>query len=133
MDPEVADRLTAMSDESPPGLQISDEDFDTLVDEAFDEIPHALLNNIDNLIFVVEDEPEDGSDVLGVYEGLALTERDSGYAGQLPDRIVIFKGPLTRMCDALESLYEEIAVTPFRELGHYHGIAENRLHELGWG
>lgn len=123
-------------DEHPsPALEITDEDFDALVDEAFDEIPQPLLDNIDNLVFVVEDEPEDGSDTLGVYEGFALTERDEftyGF-GQLPDRIVLFKGPLTRMCRDLDELYEEIAITLVHELGHYHGIEEDRLHELGWG
>ncbi len=115
------------------GVEISDDAFDALVDEAFDEIPEALLDNIDNLVFVVEDEPEDGSDTLGVYDGLALTERDTNYFGQLPDRIVLFKGPLTRMCSDLDELRDEVAITLVHELGHYHGIEEERLHELGWG
>ena len=115
-------------------MDIADDDFDALVDEAFDKIPEALLANVDNLIFVVEDEPEDGSNMLGVYEGFALTERDSSYGlGQLPDRIVLFKGPLTRLCADEDELYDEIVVTLAHELGHYHGIEEDRLHELGWG
>lgn len=114
-------------------MDISDEEFDALVDEAFDELPEPLLAGIDNLIFVVEDEPEDGSDILGIYDGLALTERDSSYAGLLPDRIVLFKGPLTRMCADEDELYDEIVITLLHELGHYHGIDEERLHELGWG
>ena len=72
-------------------IDISDEDFDALVDDTFDEIPDEFLEHVDNLVFVVEDEPEDGSDTLGVYEGHALTERDSSYFGQLPDRIVLFR------------------------------------------
>ena len=57
-------------------LDLSDDEFDAIVDDAFDAIPEALLEHVDNLVFVVEDEPEDGSDTLGVYEGHALTERD---------------------------------------------------------
>lgn len=116
-----------------PALDITDEAFDALVEEAFDEIPAPLLENIDNLIFVVEDEPEDGSDMLGYYEGTALTEREMYGYGQLPDRIVLFKGPLTRLCGDEDELYDEIVVTLVHELGHYHGIEEDRLHELGWG
>ena len=114
-------------------MEISDEEFDALVDEAFDDLPEPLLEHLDNLIFVVEDEPDDGSDTLGYYDGLALTERDTNYMGLLPDRIVLFKGPLTRMCEDVDELYDEIVVTLIHELGHYHGIEENRLHELGWG
>lgn len=114
-------------------IDISDEAFDALVDDTFGEIPDEFLEHIDNLVFVVEDEPEDGSDTLGVYEGQALTERDSSYFGQLPDRIVLFKGPLTRMCESLDELADEVTITLLHELGHYHGIEEERLHELGWG
>lgn len=115
------------------GLDLTDDEFDALVEEAFDELPAPLLEHIDNLIFVIEDEPDDGSDILGVYEGTALTERELYGYGQLPDRIVLFKGPLTRMCADVDELYDEIVVTLVHELGHYHGIEEDRLHELGWG
>lgn len=114
-------------------MEISDEDFDALVDEAFDELPEPLITNIDNLVFMVEDEPEDGSETLGVYEGFALTERGDYGLGELPDRIVLFKGPLTRMCTDADDLFDEIVITLVHELGHFHGIEEDRLHELGWG
>lgn len=114
-------------------MQVGDERFDQLVDEALDALPPALLDGLDNVVIVVEDEPEDGSETLGWYEGTALTERDTHYAGLLPDRVVLFKGPLTRMCDDENHLLEELYVTLLHELGHYHGIDEERLHELGWG
>ncbi|HMQ67280.1 MAG TPA: metallopeptidase family protein, partial [Arachnia sp.] len=82
---------------------------------------------------VIEDEPEDGSDTLGIYDGTALTERHQYGFGQLPDRIVLFQGPLTRMCQDEDELYDEIWITLVHELGHYHGIEEEKLHELGWG
>ena len=114
-------------------MQISAEKFELLVEEALGELPEQLTDGIDNLIFVIEDEPEDGSDTLGVYEGTALTERDGYGYGQLPDRVVLFQGPLTRMCEDEDELYDEIWITLVHELGHYHGIEEEALHELGWG
>jgi hypothetical protein len=114
-------------------VEISEETFDALVEEALESLPSELLDGLDNVVFVVEEEPEDGSDTLGVYEGVALTERDSSWFGTLPDRVVLFRGPLTRMCEDEEELFDEISITLVHELGHYHGIDEERLHELGWG
>lgn len=114
-------------------MDISEAAFESLVEEALGQLPEQLTVGLDNLIFVIEDEPEDGSDSLGWYEGTALTERDQYGYGQLPDRIVLFRGPLTRMCRHEDQLYEEIWVTLLHELGHYHGIEEDALHELGWG
>ncbi len=115
-------------------MDLAEERFDELVDEALALLPGVLLDNLDNVVIVVEDEPEDGSDVLGWYEGTALTERDTSYGlGHLPDRVVVFRGPLTRMCEDEDELLDEIRITLLHELGHYHGIDEARLHALGWG
>lgn len=114
-------------------MDLSADAFEALVEEALEQLPERLIAELDNLIFVAEDEPEDGSDTLGVYEGTALTERHEYGFGQLPDRIVLFQGPLTRMCESEDELYEEIWITLVHELGHYHGIEEEALHELGWG
>lgn len=89
-------------------MELSDERFDELVEEALLGLPDALVENIDNLVFIVEDEPEDGSDTLGWYEGTALTERETYGYGQLPDRIVLFKGPLERLCHDEDELVEEM-------------------------
>lgn len=114
-------------------MDVSADHFEGLVEEALADLPEQLVQGLDNLIFVIEDEPEDGSDVLGIYDGTALTERDQYGFGQLPDRIVLFQGPLSRMCGTEDELYDEIWVTLVHELGHYHGIDEAGLHELGWG
>ncbi len=115
-------------------MELPEERFDELMDEALSSLPGKFLENLDNVIIVVEDEPEDGSDVLGWYEGTALTERDTSYGlGHLPDRVVLFRGPLTRMCADEDDLRDEIEITLVHELGHYHGIDEERLHQLGWG
>ena len=112
-------------------MQISAEKFELLVEEALGELPEQLVDGVDNLIFVIEDEPEDGSDTLGWYEGTALTERDQYGFGQLPDRVVLFRGPLTRMCTDEDHLYDEICVTLLHELGHYLGLDEEQVAALG--
>ena len=112
-------------------MDIGEEDFYALVEEALATLPEELLDDLENVAIVVEDEPEDGSETLGVYEGTALTERDSSWFGMLPDRVVLFRGPLSRMCEDEDDLFEEIAITLIHEIGHYHGIDEERLHELG--
>ena len=114
-------------------MDIGEEDFYALAEEALATLPEELLDDLENVAIVVEDEPEDGSEILGVYEGTALTERDSSWFGMLPDRVVLFRGPLSRMCEDEDELFEEIAITLVHEIGHYHGIDEERLHELGWG
>ena len=114
-------------------MDIGEEDFYALAEEALATLPKELLDDLENVAIVVEDEPEDGSETLGVYEGTALTERDSSWFGMLPDRVVLFRGPLSRMCEDEDELFEEIAITLVHEIGHYHGIDEERLHELGWG
>jgi predicted Zn-dependent protease with MMP-like domain len=108
--------------------------FERAVGDALDEVPAELMDLLDNVVFLVEDEPPgDEPDLLGVYDGTPLTERGDGWAGALPDRITIFRGPLQRMCADREELLDEIAVTVVHEIAHHFGIADDRLHELGWG
>lgn len=125
-------------------MQISEEDFESAVRDALDEVPSELLGMLDNVAFFIEDEPgpeyaqpdfssEENAQLLGIYVGTPLTERDGGWAaGALPDRIVLFRGPLSRMCADLDELREEIAITIVHEAGHHVGIDEQRLHDLGW-
>ena len=113
-------------------VEITADEFEALVNDELDALPPEMLDGLDNVVIMIEDEPEDGSDLLGVYEGLALTERDA-YAGVLPDRIILFSGPLTRMCDDRDDLAEEIHITLVHEIAHFYGIEEDQLHALGWG
>jgi predicted Zn-dependent protease with MMP-like domain len=88
---------------------------------------------LDNVVFLVEDEPPaEDPDLLGLYDGTPLTERGYGWAGALPDRIMIYRGPLTRLCEDRDELLDEIAVTVVHEIAHHFGIDDARLHELGW-
>lgn len=125
-------------------MQISEEGFESVVRDALDEVPSQLLDMLDNVAFFVEDEPgpeyadpgfsaAENAELLGIYVGTPLTDRDGGWAaGALPDRIVLFRGPLARMCTDMDELREEITITIVHEAGHHVGIDEDRLHELGW-
>jgi predicted Zn-dependent protease with MMP-like domain len=114
-------------------VEMSRERFEELVGEALDEVPQQLLNLLDNVVILVEDESPPGeSELLGLYEGHALTERGWDYAGVLPDRITIYRRPTLRICDTEDDVVEEVAVTVVHELAHHFGISDERLHELGW-
>ncbi|MDX6314976.1 MAG: hypothetical protein QOF84_1722 [Streptomyces sp.] len=111
--------------------------FEELVSDALDRIPSELARVMDNVAVFVEDEPDPsgthGTGLLGLYEGTPLTERGEWYAGVLPDRITIYKGPILRMCGSREEVVEEVATTVVHEVAHHFGIEDDRLHELGWG
>lgn len=113
---------------------MSPEEFDALVDAAIDEIPPQLARLVHNVVVLVEDEPPPGepADLLGLYDGVALTERDGSMMPQLPDRIFLFRGPLLDMCDDVVDLAEEIRITVVHEVAHHFGIDDARLHDLGY-
>lgn len=115
-------------------LDVSGDDFDSVVGEALDDVPPGLTRLMDNVAVFIEDEPPpEDPDLLGWYDGTPLTERDSWYAGVLPDRIVIFRGPLLRMCVTRDELVDEVRITVVHEIAHHFGIDDDRLHELGYG
>ena len=114
-------------------LQLTAEEFEKVVVAELDELPDEMVDGLENLVFVVEDRPEDGSlDLLGIYEGVALTERDRYGFGELPDRIVLFREPLLAVSADLDELRDEIHVTLVHEIAHYYGIDDAELHRLGW-
>ena len=113
---------------------MSRERFEELVGEALDEVPAELLSMMNNVVVLVEDKPADGSyDLLGLYEGTALTDRGWDYAGVLPDRITIYRLPTLRVCETETDVIDEVAITVVHEIAHHFGIDDHRLHELGWG
>ena len=109
------------------------ERFDELVSDALDLIPRELAAAIDNVVVLVADRDPEDQELLGLYQGIALTERDSSYAGALPDTITIFRESLLEICDTEEDVIEEVAITVVHEIAHHFGIDDERLHELGWG
>ncbi len=117
------------------GLSLSEEEFREAVADALDHIPDELARLMTNVAVLVEDEPPPNEpELLGIYEGTPLTEREGWWdAGSLPDRITIFKGPLERMSVDRDDLLDEVAVTVVHEIAHHFGVDDARLHELGWG
>ncbi|MGV9193212.1 metallopeptidase family protein [Microbacterium sp. MC2] len=114
-------------------IEMDAEAFETLVSEELDRLPDDMVAGLDNVIFLIEDRPEDGSlDLLGLYDGLALTERGQYGMGELPDRIMIYREPHLDVCDDLDGLRDEVHTTLVHEIAHYYGIDDARLHELGW-
>ena len=108
--------------------------FEELVSDALDLIPPKLASAIDNVVVLVKARNEEEPDILGLYEGIALTERDSWYAaGSLPDTITIYRDALLEHCDTEDEVVEEVAITVIHEIAHHFGIDDDRLHELGWG
>ena len=127
-----------------PPVSMSDAEFEAAVADGLDMIPEELAAQMDNVVVLVADEPDPEQlspqdydanglpTLLGLYDGVPLTERDDSWSMVLPDRIHIFKGPLQRWCTTREELVEEIAITVIHEIAHHFGIDDARLHELGW-
>lgn len=107
------------------------ERFDELVADALDGVPRELAAQFRNVVVVVEDEHPEEPDLLGLYEGLPLTDR-AEYTFVLPDRISIYRLPLCAMCADEDELVAEILTTVVHEFAHHVGIDDDRLHELGW-
>ena len=114
-------------------MRMSAARFEELVSDALDLIPPELARAIDNVVVLVADRHPTEPDLLGLYEGIALTERDASYAGALPDIVTIYSESLLEVCDSEADVVEEVAITVIHEIAHHFGIDDDRLHELGWG
>lgn len=113
-------------------LNISADRFEALVSEAIDLIPDDLFALIDNVVFLIEpfgEHPE----ILGLYDGIPLTERGDYGIGELPDRIFIYRQAICAICDTDEDVVHEVITTVVHEVAHHFGIEDDRLHDLGWG
>lgn len=115
-------------------MEMERAEFEALVDRALDGIPDEIASRVHNVVVLVEDEPPDDEpdDLLGLYDGIALTERSDMDGGALPDRIFVFRGPLLDYCDDAAQLEEEVRITVVHEVAHHFGIDDDRLHELGY-
>jgi predicted Zn-dependent protease with MMP-like domain len=115
-------------------IEMSRERFEELVGDALDTVPAELAALIDNCVVLVEDEPpDDDPELLGLYVGTPLTERDSGYTMVVPDRITIYRNPTLELCDSEDEVVAEVGITVVHEIAHHFGIDDERLHELGYG
>ncbi len=129
--------------------RMSDDEFESVIEEALESIPEKFLEALENVAIVMEDEPGEyhlealeapdflgasyfDDELLGLYDGIPLTERDDYYDGDIPDVITIFKGPHERSFASREQVVEEIGKTVIHEIGHYFGIDDERLYEMGY-
>jgi predicted Zn-dependent protease with MMP-like domain len=106
--------------------------FEGLVSDALDLLPAEFAAAMNNVVVLIEDQNSEDAALLGLYEGIALTDRDSTYAGVLPDRIIVYRQPLLQMCDTEDEVLDEVAITVVHEIAHHFGIDDERLHALGW-
>jgi predicted Zn-dependent protease with MMP-like domain len=113
-------------------MEMEREAFESLVTDELDRLPDDMVDGLDNVVFVVEDAPENGEDLFGLYDGLALTERGQYGVGDLPDRITVYRQAHLAECDTEEELRDEVHTTLVHEIAHFYGIDDEKLHELGW-
>lgn len=121
-------------------MRLTIQEAEDLVAQALDELPEEFFQLMDNVAVVVEEEPsrddlesvgmdpdDEEDELFGIYQGLALTERDSFYGGMLPDRVAIFVGPIRRCCSTRREAIDEIKKTVIHELGHHFGMEEDQM------
>ena len=107
------------------------ERFEELVVEAVDGLPSWVRERLDNVEILVEDlAPPGGAGLLGLYEGIPLTQRGSNYFGVLPDRITLFRSNLERLAPDEAALRSLVQHTVVHEVAHFFGISDERLVEM---
>lgn len=114
-------------------IEMTAERFDDLVADAIDQVPAALLAQLQNCVIAVDDEPpHPGPEILGLYDGIPLPQRDSWYSGVVPDRITVFRGPLLRHCRDETEVVAEVRITVLHEIAHFFGFDDDQLDALGY-
>ncbi len=112
-------------------IDVPPDRFEALVAEALDSLPPELGRLMDNVWVQVGEQSRPG--LLGLYEGVPLTQRDSGYAGMvMPDRITIFRRSICAVASSEEEVVDQVRTTVVHEVAHHFGIDDDRLDELGW-
>jgi predicted Zn-dependent protease with MMP-like domain len=112
-------------------IEVAPARFEEMVVEALDGLPEELGRLMSNVAVTVQHEPGPPG-LLGLYEGIPLTSRTTGYAGVLPDRITIYRLAICAICQTEEQVVDEVRRTVVHEVGHHFGIGDDRLRELGW-
>ena len=130
---ERPDRRPGPLWQAPGVVEVGQRAFEELVGDALDLIPDELASLMDNVAVFVEDRHPYEPDLLGLYEGTPLTERGDYGGLVLPDRVTLYRLAICDVCDDLEDVVDEVAVTVVHELAHHFGIEDERLEELGWG
>ncbi len=120
--------------------ELTDQEFDALITRAMDALPQEYITGLDNVAIVQADEPteeqkikmklREGVILLGLYEGIPLTQRGNSYSFVLPDKITLFKHSILRVVRSDDELFEQIKRTLWHEIAHYYGLNHARMHEL---
>jgi len=118
-------------------LQLTDDEFDHLITRAMDELPQKYIRGLENVAIVQADDPTEEQKykmkldnhhlLLGLYEGIPLTQRGSGYTFVLPDKITLFKNSILKVVRTEEELFEQIKRTLWHEIAHYYGLDHARI------
>ncbi len=123
-------------------MKVSVAEFEQLVREAISEIPDELRAHLDNIVVDVEPAPrvedlaelelDDSTELLGLYHGTPLTERSVDAGVQLPDRVTIYQRNIEQICETRREIVEQIRTTVLHEIGHFFGMDEDDLFEVGY-
>lgn len=120
-------------------MELTDQQFDELITRAMNELPQEYIRGLQNVVIVMEDEPSNeqrekmklqGNLLLGLFEGIPMTKKGSGFSGMLPDKITLFKDQILATVNDEQSLFEQIKRTLWHEIAHYYGLDHGRIHEL---
>lgn len=121
-------------------MQLTDDQFDQLITRAMDELPQEYIKGLDNVVIVQADDPtpeqlnkmkvDPHHVLLGLYEGIPLTQRGSGFSGMLPDKITLFKNPILAVVANDDQLHEQIKRTLWHEIAHYYGLNHSHIDKL---
>lgn len=121
-------------------MQVSDEEFDHLISQAMDELPQEYIRGLDNVAIVYADWPDEyqakkaglreGNLLLGLYEGIPLTQRGAGYQFVLPDKITLFKESIMAISRTMDDFTAQIKRTLWHEIAHYYGLNHADIHRL---
>lgn len=121
-------------------MDISDADFESIINQALDELPQQYIERLDNVAITFDDEPTAsqrralqlrcGESLYGLYEGIPLTKRGNGYSGVLPDKITIFKRPICAGAASITDVKAQVKHTLWHEIAHYYGLDHDRIHQL---
>jgi predicted Zn-dependent protease with MMP-like domain len=121
-------------------MQLTDDQFDQIISRAMDELPQEYIKGLENVVIVQADEPtpeqlekmkvDPHHVLLGLYEGIPLTQRGSGFSGMLPDKITMFKNSILAVVNSDHELFEQVKRTLWHEIAHYYGLDHGRIDEI---
>lgn len=121
-------------------IELSDESFDALITRAMDELPQEYISGLSNVAIVMADDPDDTQRqkmkldghhlLLGLYEGVPLTQRGNGWSGMLPDKITLFKNQIISSVRDEKDIFEQVKRTLWHEMAHYYGLDHEQMDHL---